>query len=232
MRILVTRLEPDATALVDLLAQAGHVGIAEPLMQVQFDTDAALDLQDVQGVLLTSANGARALARATDRRDLALYCVGAASARQAKSDGFNNLHSADGDVTALAALVQASCDPSMGPLVHVAGSVVAGDLAGQLDAAGFTARRAVLYDARPVTRLSPGTATALAAGDVDAVMLFSPRTAKCFASLVADAQLKGACGGIDLICLSQAVADAVADLPHRKILVADRPITDAMLALL
>src|SRR5229473_1898951 len=97
---------------------------------------AALSLRGVQAVLFTSANGARAFARATARRDLAVIAVGDATARTARALGFADIASAGGDVGDLAALVAARLDPRRGALLHAAGSVVAGDLAARLRAAG------------------------------------------------------------------------------------------------
>jgi uroporphyrinogen-III synthase len=232
MRILVTRPEPDASQLAGILVAAGHEAVVEPLMHIEFEAKPALDLAGVQGVLLTSANGARALAQATEHRDIPLYCVGAASAQQAADDGFTNITNAQGDVSDLAALVHHHCAPAAGPLVHVAGSVVAGDLAGQLATVGFETRREVLYRAVTATMLSDATQQLMRDGSLDAVMLFSPRTAKTFASLVGNAHLEGACAALDLLCLSQAVADVLVALPCRSVRVAERPVSEAIIALL
>ena len=54
--------------------------------------------------------------------------------------------------------------PEGGRLLHVAGSDVAGDLAGLLRDAGFAIERVVLYEARPVAGLSPPTVRRCAMG--------------------------------------------------------------------
>ena len=232
MKVLITRPKPDAVKLASLLLAAGHKPVIEPLMHVEFIEAPKIDLAGVQAILLTSANGARALAQATSERGIALFCVGEASAGQARADGFNNITNSAGDSTALAKRVIADCAPSGGSLLHVAGSVVAGDLAGQLASAGFEARREVLYTAVVATDLSDDVKRALAEGNMDAVMLFSPRTAKTFVSLLHNAHLEGAWAGLDLLCLSQAVADEMAGLACRSIRVAKKPTTEAMLALI
>src|SRR3546814_11471173 len=52
-----------------------------------------------------------------------------------------------------------------------------------LQADGFTVRRAVLYEAAAATALPAPVAMAFAAGQYDAVLFFSPRTAATFATL-------------------------------------------------
>lgn len=173
-RLLITRPQEDAEPLAARLRELGHEVMIEPLLGIRFHDQPIPDLTGVQGLLFTSANGVRALARLTARRDLPAWTVGDASAAAAREAGFTRVESAAGDVTKLAALVTARCDPAAGALFHAAASVLAGDLSGLLEAAGFTVRRAVLYEACTATALTPACREALAAGTLDAILLFSP----------------------------------------------------------
>ncbi|MBI1207960.1 MAG: uroporphyrinogen-III synthase [Azospirillum sp.] len=190
------------------------------------------DLVGTQALLFTSANGVRALARLSDRRDLPAFAVGSATAAAAAAAGFGPVARADGDIAALAALVAARCDPAAGRLCHVAGSVVAGDLAGRLGADGFAVERAVLYDARPATSLSDTTVAALREGALDGVLFYSPRSAASFVRLLGDAGLLRAVAAVTALCLSPAVAQAVLPAPWRAALTAARPDQEALFALL
>ena len=82
MRVLVTRPRPDADRTAAELSARGHAHLVAPLFKVVIDADARIDLAGVQAVLVTSANGARALAAVTDRRDIHVLAVGDASALQ------------------------------------------------------------------------------------------------------------------------------------------------------
>jgi uroporphyrinogen-III synthase len=228
----VTRPQPDADQLAAALATRGHDAIVEPMMTIEYQPGAKVSTDGAQAVLITSANGARALAVASPVRDIPIFCVGAASAAQAASDGFSNISNAQGDTSDLARLVASECQADGGHLIHIAGSVVAGDLSERLTASGFTVDREVLYESKTRDALSSPTKQAIADDLVLAVTLFSPRTAETFMGLIEKAELKGACSSLDLLCLSQAVADAMSGLPCRMIRVADRPTTEAMLALL
>ena len=230
MRVLVTRALADAVPLARRLAAAGVEALIEPLLEIHFHA-AGAELDGVQAVLVTSANGARALAAAGARRDLAVYAVGDASAQAAAEAGFHPVHSAAGTVEDLAARVVAELDARAGRLVHVAGTHVAGDLAGHLTAAGFSVERAVLYEARPARALGDVATQALRAGSLDAVLFFSPRTAAAFVSLVAAAGLAEHCRRLDALCLSRSIAEALADVEWRKVAIAARPEQQALLAL-
>ncbi len=231
MRVMITRPREDALVVAEELAARGVETIVEPLFEIVPRVANDLDLDGVQALLLTSANGARALAAASPRRESPVLAVGEATAAAARAAGFARVEVAAGDVAALTALAEEHCDPRAGALVHVCGSVVAGDLAGRLAARGFTVRREVLYEARPAAALSGAAVTALSQGDIDAVLLFSPRTAKAFARLTEEAGLRAALGRVQALCLSPAVGEAARAVAWREVCVADRPNQAALLAL-
>ncbi len=232
MRLLLTRPQEDARQLAESLSARGHEVVLEPLLQIRWHDDASLDLDGVQAVLLTSANGARALARRTARRDASVLAVGDATARAARAAGFADVVSADGDVDTLAALARRRHDPQAGALLHVCASAVAGDLAGALDAAGFEMRRAVLYEAEPARAFSPAGRAAIADAGLDGVLLFSPRTAAGFVRLIQAERLDNCCRRLTMFALSPAVAEAAAALPWGSRRIAAKPRQDALLALL
>ena len=232
LRVLLTRPRQDSEDTARLLAEYNIEAVIVPLIEISDIADLSLDLEGVQALLVTSANGVRALARATTRRDIPVFAVGDASAAVARQSGFAQVASADGDVAALAALVRDRLAPEDGALLHAAGSAVAGDLAGDLFALGFTVRRAQLYRAQTVDKLPVAAQNALNDGNIDAALFYSPRTAAQFAKLVKDAGLAAPCQNIVAVCLSQAVAEAVDVLPFAEIRIAAAPDQAALIALL
>jgi uroporphyrinogen-III synthase len=116
--------------------------------------------------------------------------------------------------------------------LHVAGSVVAGDLAGALKGRGFRVERAGLYEARPAARLGAATVRAFIAGEIDFALFFSPRTAAIFAALAAAAGLGAALRPAAAISLSAAADAALAELDFGERRVAERPDQGGLLATL
>lgn len=240
LRIVVTRPQEDAVRTAAVLRGLGHEVLIEPLLTVR---PLAVDLpppQTVGGLLLTSANGVRMLDRAAGAlspvqaqalRALPAYAVGDQTARALRECGFHTVLSADGDVGVLAGLVR-RVHPADGlPLLHVAGTDRAGDLTALLSP-DYPVQRVILYRAETVTAFSPAFRQALATGTVDVVLLYSPRTAVTFATLI------DACGARDHLrvvtaaCLSHTVAKSLDDLPFQAVRVAGQPRQDALLALL
>jgi uroporphyrinogen-III synthase len=227
MRVLLTRPREDSAAVAHTLRAGGIDVVVEPLIEI-IPRPVALELEGVQAVLLTSANGARALADATGERRIKVLTVGEATAAEARALGFTDVEAAAGDVTALTALARHRLDPQGGRLIHVAGSAVAGDLAGSLAESGFCIRREILYEARPIAAFQPGTAAMLREGRIDGVVFFSPRTASAFVSLVAAADLGSAMRSLVGFFLSPAVADAAASLAWREVCVSLRPAQESL----
>jgi uroporphyrinogen-III synthase len=180
-------------------------------------------------VLLTSANGARALAEASETRSKPVFAVGDVTARTAEALGFGNVASAGGNVAALADLVSERLKPEDGPLLHVSGVVVAGDLAGALAANGFDVRRFALYDAREVSALPDSARRALEARALDVAAFFSPRAAALFARLVGEAGLAQACAAVTAVTISPAATEPLAALPFKATLAAAQPTRQAVL---
>ncbi|HEY5608972.1 MAG TPA: uroporphyrinogen-III synthase, partial [Alphaproteobacteria bacterium] len=230
MRALITRPAEDAQEIADALRARGFEVVIEPMLEIVPLDAPAPDLFDVQALLFTSANGVRAFTRLATRRDLPVFAVGDATAAAARAAGFTGVHSAGGGTGDLARLVRARLRPDAGALLHVSGSAVAGDLADALAKDGFHVRREMLYEARPAAALSPALLLQLKSRGIDVVLFFSPRTARTFVSLVRGAGLDASLDRAIAICLSHAVAAALAGMPLRALRVAARPELAALLA--
>lgn len=230
MRILITRPIEDARPLADALEQRGVEVLIEPLLEIRHLDDAEIDLTGVQALLFTSANGVRAFAALSPRREIKVFTVGDGSADAARQAGFPHVESAKGDVEALAALVVDRLKAGDGALFHAAGTVTAGDLKTRLEGLGYQVRRAQLYEAKVATALSTETRANLTLGGIDAVLLFSPRTAATFGELWREAG-SPSLTHIQALCLSAAVAREIGDLGWAEVEIADRPDLPSMLAL-
>jgi uroporphyrinogen-III synthase len=233
VKALITRPAADAAPLARALAERGIEAVLAPMLSIVPAADAATRIAGAligaQALLVTSANGVRVFASASARRELPVFAVGDASAAAARLAECRSVTSAGGDVADLAALVAARLSPQQGALVHIAGSEVAGDLAGMLGTAGFTVRRVVVYEARPAEALPPEAAAIIARGEPALALFFSPRTAATFVRLAAAAGVGPSCRALTALALSPAVAAALGALPWRHIRVARAPTQQALL---
>jgi uroporphyrinogen-III synthase len=231
MRILVTRPLEDGREIAPRLAERGHQPLLAPLLEPRFEDGPLLEeqgeaLKDVQALLATSANGVRAFIHRSARRDLPVFAVGPQTAQEARAAGFTDVRSADGDAKALAEATRRWAARE-GVLLHVCAQDAPGTLAESLSASGFPVRRCPLYTIEPAQSLSPEAQAALDQGGLDAVMFFSPRTARIFGALSHALPTQG----LTVFCISRATAQVLTPSRFAKIAVAEKPNQDAMLAL-
>lgn len=160
----------------------------------------------------TSATGFSGLPRRA-------YCVGDRTAETARSLGFTAV-SANGDATALIALIRASGEA--GPLLHLRGQDARGDIAATLTAASVPTDQAITYDQRPQA-LSPAARALLNGSAPVLVPLFSPRSATLLAG---QGPFRAP---LWVAALSPAVAAAAAPLSPARQVISDTPNVGALL---
>jgi uroporphyrinogen-III synthase len=236
MHLLLTR--PDAGQKRDglhvALEAAGHRVTSVPLLTVRF-TETMPALDDVQGLVVTSRNGLRAVAvdgipaRALD---LPLFAVGPGTGAFARALGFRNVTEGPGTGRELADVIRQTALPDKGALVHLAAAQLAFDLRSALAPDGFDVVTHVVYATEAAASLPPAAVRDFRAGAFDGVVLMSPRTARVYAALVADANLCEAANRLTHFCLSGAVAQELHALGSVNAAVASLPHSQEMLALI
>lgn len=224
--VWVTRALPAALVTARRVESLGFRALIAPLLEIRSLGQGAIDLHGVGALAFTSANGVRAFAARSLLRDLPVFTVGDATAQVARSEGFIQVASAQGDVAALAALIGDAEPRPPGLVLHAGAAEPAGDLVGVLGAVGIPARRLDLYQAN---ELAPDMA-AWAAAQV--ALLHSPRAA----NVLARALRHRPSPTLRLICLSPAVGAPFANLAlgdlRGDLCIAEKPEEDSLLALL
>jgi uroporphyrinogen-III synthase len=235
MRILVTRPETDATTLQARLEALDHEVVLEPLLKLSFEGADPVDLSEAQALIATSKNALRGL-EAQDAVSIAsklpIFTVGPGTMAEARRLGFELILAGKGTARDLVPEIVANLDPHAGPLVHPAGDVVAFDLAAELVQHGFSVDQPVVYRMKPVTSLSRLVIAELGAGELDAVMLLSPRTADVWVDVVRRHKLDPLAQQLTYFCLSPAVAKRLVPLGRTRIEIAKAPTLDEMIATL
>ncbi|MDJ0824800.1 MAG: uroporphyrinogen-III synthase [Rhodobacter sp.] len=191
--------------------------VISPVLRIE-PRDALVDLTGVAGVVLTSENGVLGLPR-TVPEGLVAYCVGDRTADAARASGLSAV-SAGGAIEDLAALIRN--DALTGPLLHLRGAEVRGDLPAILAGTGAELREVVVYDQVPLDLTAE--AKGVLSGTAPLVApLFSPRSAALLGTAA-----QGAAAPLWLVALSPAVAEAWRGPEPALLRIADRPDAAAM----
>lgn len=227
MHLLLTRPEADNEPLAGRLRAAGHRVSGAPMLEIDALGGGPIDDRPAAGILLGSANAVRHGAARLARRELPVWCVGEATAAAAAAAGFRDLRVGGGDGATLARFVIEQARPDDGPLLYPCGVERRPEPERGLLQAGFRVEAVPVYEAREADGLPEAVADALARGDIDAVLLYSPRSARRFADLAARMLRPG----LVLAALSPAVAGALGDV-HGRVVTAPRPDEAALLGAL
>ena len=228
MRLLVTRPESDNARTATALRADGHEVVLAPLLHIEAVPNADLGAPPWSAILITSANGARALAGHTRRGELMtlpVLAVGRSSAEAARAAGFTDVASADGDAEDLAKLAGQRFGGTRSPLLYLAGE----DRSGELAVPGLTVRVVVAYRAAKAERFPLPAQAALEQGSIDGVLHFSRRSVdsylECSRGIVGPA-LKPV-----HYCLSARAAEPLRAAGAARIQVASRSDEASLLAL-
>jgi uroporphyrinogen-III synthase len=222
MRLAVTRPLPDGERTAATLRARGHEVLLAPVTRIE---PVAAEISGAfAGVLITSANAARAVPAHPGRAALVrlpVFAVGARSAEAAREAGFTDVRAADGDARDLVRLVAARSEAGA-PLLYLAGEDRAADLSGELKKAGIAVTTVVAYRAVALP-LPPALVAALKAGAVDGVLHFSARSAALYLAGAESARLFAEALRPRHYCLSSQVSAPLVDAAATNIAVAARP---------
>lgn len=193
------------------LLDQGLEPVVAPLIRIRPLRPTSPNLSEFDGLIFTSRNGVAAwidLALPDPGLGRPVFTVGTATAEAARQAGFSRVETADGDLGALAGLVQARA--AGGRLLHPGALRPAGDLAAALARTSEIVALPV-YEAIS-TDLAPPE-------DFDAVLIHSPRAARELAQRLPPTAARGRLA----VAISAAAADPLARLDFAAIRVAARP---------
>lgn len=232
--VWITRPQPGADKSAAAIAEMGFEPVVVPLTEVTA-TDPAIDPAEAaraDAVVVTSGNAVRLAPDmfVTALRDKTVYTVGAATKADALARGFRDVHSADGAVDDLVALVSAREKPGS-VLVYLCGRRRTGDLEGKLARTGMNCLVCEVYSTKIVSQMTDILEKKLAAGSPDAVLFHSALSARAF-SEHAKAQSPQAYVNTRFLTISERVSKALPGRVQDRISVAEEPTEQSLLAAL
>jgi uroporphyrinogen-III synthase len=239
MAVLVTRPHPDDEATASALRAKGFEVLQAPMLR--FEPVAFHDDEDARygAVIVTSANALRGLSphlAGSRLLKLPLFAVGEHTASAARSIGFENVISANGDATSLRdgvlASVKAKELKKASTLLYFAGADLARDLAGELGERGFNVVTHTTYRMIALSSLPREVCDAFAACRVEAVLHYSRRSARAFLDAARAAGVEISALAIPQCCISDAVASVVRDAGASHVMVAALPHENALFEVL
>jgi len=235
MAVLVTRPHPDGEATAASLRARGFAALSAPMLR--FEPLPFHDDEDVQygAVVATSANALRGIESqlaGSALLKLPLFAVGEHTAAAARQAGFTSVAIASGDAGTLRDLVAESVKSKMlkkaSPLLYLAGADLARDLAGELGEKGFSVVTQTTYKMVPAKHLPREVCDAFVAGEIEAVLHYSRRSARAFLEAARDGGVEISALALPQCCISAAVASIVREAGAGQVAVAASPDENAL----
>ncbi len=221
MRVVITRAEDEAVQMAQAVKMIDCTPLVASMMDIMISEE-PIDLTGYQGVLATSGNAVRALEKATEDRDIPLYCVGPQTRKLAESLGFTHVTNSFGGSKNLPIFLQRETSPSKGPILFLHGGNIAGNPIQELQKAGFRVVGRKAYGAAPITTL-PEDVRAEFEKDVppEVVTFMSIRTYKLFREAMEKEGFLPKLRECMAVCISPAVADFAREIRWKKVHIAD-----------
>jgi uroporphyrinogen-III synthase len=234
VRVLVTRPEPGAGRTAAKLRAMGFDPVLLPLSETK---PAAVPIEPIAGnvvaVAITSANAIRHAPPDLVERLAVLPChaVGKRTANAARAAGFGQIEEGPGDAVGLAEKIGEKLAGKV--LIYLCGRERFPGFEERLGASGVQVRPIETYDTLAMDYSDEAILARLSGRPVDAVLLYSAKTAGAARRLAARPALEALFARAEAYALSQRIADAYGlASAGSKIHIASIPTEEVLLTLL
>tara|TARA_B100002051_G_C16729201_1_gene637173 strand:- start:29 stop:727 length:699 start_codon:yes stop_codon:yes gene_type:complete len=219
MHILLTRPLEDSKDLIVKFSNLGHTVSHMPVIQIEKFNYTIEDFSDLKGIIFTSTNAIKFLDTRSIDKKIICFCVGTSTEKKALSSGFQNVISADGNVSNLKELILQNFYPSSGKLLYVSGEIITSDLDKDLLSNGYKVERIITYLVKPVKNLDIKFVQKLKSNMPDIVYVYSQNSALNFAKLIKNNNLKDFWMNTNLMCISEKVSLVLNGIKWKKIFI-------------
>ena len=113
MHILLTRPLEDCSEMIIKFQSLGNKVSHLPLLKIDKIDYSEINFLDFKAIIFTSANAVKFLDNKTVDKKTLCFCVGNATEKKARSAGFQNVFSAEGNVNNLKELILQNFKPSI-----------------------------------------------------------------------------------------------------------------------
>ena len=217
MHILLTRPLKDSHELILRFQKLGHNVSHLPLIKIEKKDHEKLNFSDYKGIIFTSANSINFLDTKSIDKKINCFCVGSATEKNARSNGFLNVYSADGSVRNLKELILQNYNSSDGKLLYVSGETVSTNLDEELITEGYSVKRIVNYVARPVEKIDKTFIDQLKLKMPEIVFIYSQNSAISFLNIIKNHQLVDLWMNANLMCLGEKTSSILNEIKWKKI---------------
>ena len=217
MHILLTRPLEDSQELILRFQKLGHEISHMPLIKIEKKNHEKLNFSDYRGIIFTSSNSINFLDTKLIDKKINCFCVGSATEKKARSNGFLNAYSANGSVSNLKELILQNYNSSNGKLLYISGESVSTNLDQELILEGYSVKRVVNYVAKPIEKINENFIEKLKLKMPEIVFIYSQNSAINFLNIIKNYQLVDLWMDTNLMCIGEKTSSVLNEIKWKKI---------------
>tara|TARA_B100001540_G_scaffold181087_1_gene159752 strand:+ start:76 stop:774 length:699 start_codon:yes stop_codon:yes gene_type:complete len=219
MHILFTRPLEDSQELILKFKDLGHKVSHMPVIKIEKVEYEKINFQDYKAIIFTSANAIKFLDTKFIDKKIFCFCVGNSTEKKARSIGFQNVITADGNVRALQELILQNFNSAYGKMLYVSGEIISNNLDKNLVNLGYNVKRVVNYISKPNNQLDEEFIEKLKSNMPDIVYVYSQNSALSFLKLINNYKLNDLWMNTNLMCIGEKSSTVLNKIKWKKIFI-------------
>tara|TARA_B100001057_G_scaffold328916_1_gene329305 strand:- start:554 stop:1252 length:699 start_codon:yes stop_codon:yes gene_type:complete len=217
MHILLTRPLDDCSDMIIKFQSLGHQVSHLPLLRVDKLNFDHINFSDYKGIIFTSANSVKLLDVKKIDKKLACFCVGFATEKHARSVGFQNVISAEGNIENLKELIFQNFNQNDGKLIYVSGEIISSNLDEQLAIEGYKIKRIINYKTTHNEKFDENFINALKSDIPDMIFVYSQNSALSFLNFIKIYHFENLLMDTNLMCIGEKTSSILNEIKWKKI---------------
>ena len=217
MHILLTRPLEDCSKMILKFQSLGHKVSHLPLIRIEKIDYGEINFSEYSGIIFTSANAVKFLNIEKLDKKIKCFCVGSVTEKKARSIGFQNTISAEGNVANLKELILQSYETKNKELIYVSGEKISVDLDQQLASEGFIIKRIINYRVNHNQKFDEKFLTELKLNMPEIVYIYSQNSAASFLNFIKIYQTENLWMNTNLMCIGEKTSSILNEIKWKKI---------------
>ena len=217
MHILLTRPLEDSKEIILKFKSLGHQVSHLPLISINKIYYEKINFSDYGGIIFTSANAVKFLDLDKLDKNIKCFCVGEKTEKKARSLGFQNTFTAEGNVLNLKELILQNYASKSTPLLYVSGETISANLDQQLLNEGYSIKRIINYGVSHNQKFDENFVKELKANIPDMVYVYSQNSALSFLNFIKINQTENIWMNTNLLCIGEKTSSILNEIKWKKI---------------
>ena len=217
MHILLTRPLDDSKDLIMRFKFLGHQVSHLPVINIEKKDYDEPNFDEFKGIIFTSSNAIKNLNISKINKGIFCFCVGNATEKIAKEKGFQNIYTAEGNVSNLKEIILQNFDPKKGNLIYISGEIISYELDKELKSEGYSVKRLINYSVTSNNKLSDEFIEQLKTSIPEIVFIYSENSARSYLNLLKKYNLIDNWMDTNLMCLGEKSSAVLNEIKWKKI---------------